>query len=292
MSELVVSASLLASFIAGIAALFAPCCISVLLPAYLGSVFRQRRTVLLMTFVFFLGLLLVFLPLGLGMAGLGTALSGFHDLIFTIGGLLLLGLGLFILLGRHFSLPMPFQSRGPIRGGSGHVKGAASVFSLGVFSGLATLCCAPVLAGVLALAVLPGSLFWGGVYALFYVLGMVAPLFFLAALLDRTNATGKLHFFKRRFSYGPRGAVTLTVADLLSGATFLAMGALILSLAITGNLAMAPSASHTNINIAAAQLTSALAGLPIPALLLPAIAFIAIAALLFVFIRAHRSGEA
>src|SRR3989338_8524264 len=112
MSELVVSASLLASFIAGVAALFAPCCISVLLPAYLGSVFRQRRTVLLMTFVFFLGLLLVFLPLGLGMAGLGTALAGFHDLIFTIGGLLLLGLGLFILLGRHFSLPMPFQSGG------------------------------------------------------------------------------------------------------------------------------------------------------------------------------------
>ncbi len=292
MVELVLSASLLASFIAGMAALFAPCCISVLLPAYLGSVFRQRRTVLLMTFVFFLGLLLVFLPLGLGIAGLGSALAGFHDLIFAAGGLLLLGLGLFILAGKHFSLPMPFSPR-PSGGESrGRVKGTASVFSLGVFSGLATLCCAPVLAGVLALAVLPGSVFWGGVYALFYVLGMVAPLFFLAALLDRSRAQERLRFFKRRFSYGPRGAITLTVADLLSGGTFLAMGVLILSLAATGNLVMAPSASHTEVNILAAQVTSATSGLALPPFLLAGLALAAIALLLFVFLRAHQAQDA
>src|SRR3989344_2347675 len=74
-------ASLITAFIAGIAALFAPCCITVLLPSYLGSIFREKRKVFLMTFVFFLGLLAVFLPLGMGAAGLGKLFSRYHDQI-------------------------------------------------------------------------------------------------------------------------------------------------------------------------------------------------------------------
>src|SRR3989338_5111820 len=98
-------ASLIAAFIAGLAALFAPCCITVLLPTYLASIFRQKRTVVAMTLVFFLGLLAVFLPLGLGFASLGTLFSKNHDLIFIVGGLFLLFLGASILFGFHFSIP-------------------------------------------------------------------------------------------------------------------------------------------------------------------------------------------
>ena len=158
MDGLLIISSLVTAFLAGIAALFAPCCITVLLPAYLGSIFRQKRTVILMTFVFFLGLLAVFLPLGLGIAGFGQMIKENHDIIFIIGGVFLACLGISILLGRHFSLP--FTPRPNMQ-----VQGAASVFALGVFSGFATLCCAPVLAGVLALSILPGSIFWGGIRA-------------------------------------------------------------------------------------------------------------------------------
>src|SRR3989338_4564052 len=105
MIELLITASIATAFVAGIAALFAPCCITVLLPAYLGSIFRQKRTVFLMTFVFFLGLLSVFLPLGLGVAAFSRILSRYHDLIFTIGGFFLAALGSSILLGVRFSLP-------------------------------------------------------------------------------------------------------------------------------------------------------------------------------------------
>ena len=38
--ETLIIASLVTAFIAGTAALFAPCCITVLLPAYLGSIFK------------------------------------------------------------------------------------------------------------------------------------------------------------------------------------------------------------------------------------------------------------
>ena len=76
--ELFLSASLMAAFIAGVAALFAPCCITVLLPAYFASIFREKYKVFLMTFIFFLGILAVFLPIGLGAALLGQLFGRFH----------------------------------------------------------------------------------------------------------------------------------------------------------------------------------------------------------------------
>src|SRR3989338_8059441 len=97
--------SLVAAFLAGVAALFAPCCITVLLPSYLGSIFRQRAIVFLMTFVFFLGLLTVFLPIGLSFGLVGRLISSLHDPLFLFGGLFMILLGLSVLLGFHFSLP-------------------------------------------------------------------------------------------------------------------------------------------------------------------------------------------
>ncbi len=249
-ADILISSSLLAAFIAGIAALFAPCCITVLLPAYLGSIFRQKRTVFLMTFIFFLGLLAVFLPLGLGIAGLGQLFSQYHDLIFVTGGIFLLLLSVSILLGKHFSLP--FSTHSNLK-----VGGAGSVFALGIFSGFATLCCAPVLAGVLALSILPGSVFWGGMYSVAYVLGMVVPLFFLAYFLDRKDIANKMSLFKRKVSYKFAGKdINITMAEALSGITFFAMGTLILYLASTNQLAMGGSDYQTSINIMMASITA------------------------------------
>ena len=152
------------------AALFAPCCITVLLPSYLASIFRQKTKVFFMTFVFFLGVFLVFLPLGLGFGAIGRLFTQLHDWIYFFGGIFLMGLGASILLGWHFM--MPFHVSPKFKN-----HNIPSIFALGVFSGLATTCCAPVLAGVLALSVLPGSIFWGAMYSFVYVLGMVLPLF-------------------------------------------------------------------------------------------------------------------
>lgn len=99
------STSLLAAFIAGVAALFAPCCITVLLPSYLGSIFKERYKVVLMTFVFFLGVLTVFLPIGLGATAFAQLFGRYHSVIFTGGGLMLIALGTGLLLGKNMSLP-------------------------------------------------------------------------------------------------------------------------------------------------------------------------------------------
>lgn len=242
MTDLLVSTSIVAAFVAGIAALFAPCCITVLLPSYLGSIFRERRKVFLMTFIFFLGILAVFLPLGFGFAAFGQFFSQYHNIVFTVGGLFLLVLGFTMLLGRRFSLP--FHVNPTLKS-----HNAASVFTLGIFSGIATTCCAPVLAGVLALSVLPGSVWLGGAYTLAYVMGMVAPLFVLALLLDKSKATEKMMKARRHITYrlGSR-TVSLSIPDFISGLVFVGMGALTTSLALGNRLAM-QSGLQVSINI-------------------------------------------
>ncbi|MBI4427280.1 MAG: hypothetical protein HY569_02260 [Candidatus Magasanikbacteria bacterium] len=245
--DLLVSTSMVAAFIAGLAALFAPCCITVLLPSYLASVFREKRTVFLMTFIFFLGILLVFLPLGLGAAFFGQLLSKYHNAIFIVGGAFLLFSGLVLLMGKHYSLP--FHVNPALKN-----HHAISVFILGIFSGIATTCCAPVLAGVLALAVLPGSIFLGAAYTLSYVLGMVAPLFFISIFLDKTNIMRKLTGAKKQVKYSMFGRrISATIAEIIAGAMFVVMGLLTVILAFTNKLQMR-SSFQIDINIFSAKL--------------------------------------
>jgi cytochrome c biogenesis protein CcdA len=61
----------------------------------------------------------------------------------------------------------------------------ASFFALGVFSGIASSCCAPVLAGVMTLSALSGSPGGGTMLGLAFVLGMTFPLFVMALLWDK-----------------------------------------------------------------------------------------------------------
>ena len=253
--ELLLSASIIAAFVAGIAALFAPCCITVLLPSYFASIFREKRKVFLMTFIFFLGILAVFLPIGLGAAALGKFFSQYHNAVFGIGGIFLIALGLIILLGKHFS--MPFQAPELQK------HNAASVFTLGIFSGIATTCCAPVLAGVLALAALPGSIFWGVIYTLSYVFGMVAPLFLISLFLDKVNFEQKFtQIFHRPIRYRLGGKeISIAVSEAIAGITFLAMGALILYLAFTNRLFMQAGGYQTNINIYLTKVLQSISGI-------------------------------
>ena len=58
--------SVLAAVVAGAVALLAPCCISVMLPAYFASSFHNRRVLVAMTFLFAGGVASVVLPIALG----------------------------------------------------------------------------------------------------------------------------------------------------------------------------------------------------------------------------------
>lgn len=255
--DIFILASLITAFVAGMAALFAPCCITVLLPSYLGSVFREKYKVLLMTGVFFLGILTVFLPIGLGFSALAQFFKDYHNTIFIFGGLFLAALGFMLLTKNGFSLP--FSVHPQLK-----KHNAISVYTLGIFSGIATTCCAPVLAGVLALAVLPGSIFWGGLYTLMYVLGMVAPLFFIAVFMDKSTITKRLMGARKPVTYRLLGKeISITVAELVSGLTFLIMGLVTVYYAFMGNTAV-HSDYQITINIYFSKLQEAVTKLIAP----------------------------
>ncbi len=228
--ETLVGTSLIAAFVAGVAALFAPCCITVLLPSYLGNIFREKYKIFFMTFIFFLGILTVFLPIGLGASFLAQAFSKYHNVIFTVGGIFLIILGITMLLGKKFS--MPFSPRGGRIG-----QNASSIYVLGIFSAIATTCCAPVLAGVLMLSATSGTVVWGALYTLAYVVGMTLPLFIIAMFLDKVDLTERFNSANKTIAMKIGGySWNIIVSELISGLIFLLMGGYITYLAFSNRL--------------------------------------------------------
>ena len=250
--EALVGTSLIAAFVAGVAALFAPCCITVLLPSYLGNIFREKYKIFFMTFVFFLGVATVFLPIGLGASFLAQAFSKYHNIIFTVGGIFLILLGVLMLFGKKFATPTSVRD--------GMKRHVSSIYLLGIFSAIATTCCAPVLAGVLTLSVASGTILWGMLYTLAYVLGMTLPLFIIAAFLDKVNLAER--FTNAKKTIGMRignFSWRITVSELISGLIFLLMGGYITYLAFSNTLFM-QSEYQLDMNIWNAKFLQAISG--------------------------------
>ena len=219
MSGLYFGGSLLAATVAGALALFAPCCISVMLPAYFASSFHNRRRLVAMTFVFAAGIATVILPITLGAAFLIGQINSNHALVYALGGTVMLGLAGYTLQGGTFNLPSPGR---PAASASGPV----AVYSLGLFSGVASSCCAPVLAGIVALSGLSGSLTLALPLGIAYVFGMVMPLFLIALLWDARDWRSSRLFHRRSLTWnvGIFGR-TITDTQLLSGLLLAVMGA-------------------------------------------------------------------
>lgn len=228
MGELLVGTTLLASFLGGVVALLAPCCVSVMLPAYLSTGFRHRGGVVPATLVFGAGVATLILPIGLGATALSRLLFGGHVWVFSIGGALMIAGGIAVLAGWSPNLPMP----GARAARTGSYR---SAYLLGVFSGAASACCAPVLAGVAVLSGAAASFPVALMVGVAYVAGMVTPLAVIALIWDarRERATRALTDKTVVLRWGQhRRAVPLGTA--ISGALMIAMGVLAIVLAVTG----------------------------------------------------------
>src|SRR5205807_3301676 len=127
-SSIFFGGSVLAAIIAGATALFAPCCISVMLPAYFASSFQNRRLLVAMTFLFAAGIATVILPIAMGASVLRQFLTTQHTAIYVTGGVLMLVLAGYVLLGGQIHLPIPGRR-------AGGTSGMVSVYSLGMLAG-------------------------------------------------------------------------------------------------------------------------------------------------------------
>lgn len=173
--------SLVASFLAGSLALFAPCCITFLFPSYLGTIFRDRSKVIYYTLIFALGLAVVLVPVALGFRFAISFLDTYHKGIYYVGAVVMIVMGImtvkpFFKMPKFFEMPK-FNKE----------INTGSIFALGVMSGLTSSCCAPVLLAAVTLISLSPSTLQALIVALAYVVGIVAPLFIMSVVYQKVT---------------------------------------------------------------------------------------------------------
>lgn len=250
--------SLIAAFIAGMVALFAPCCITFLLPSYFANVFKEKKHVVLMTFIYSLGIFTIMLPVVLGARLLTEIFFDLHDQTYIIGGVFLIFVAFSTLIG--FKLPMPnfnFTKK---------ADDPVSTYLLGIISGITSACCAPVLIGVLALSTLTPSTIQSIAVGFFYVLGMVTPLYLASLFIDKRNLLEKPIFRKPIREINFLGHTNMvTVSNLVSFIMFAGLGIVIIFLTLTGDLSMEQSEEDITVFIqdVALKVTNLIGNAPI-----------------------------
>ncbi len=232
MGEALLSGSALAAFLAGMVAFFAPCCAFVMLPTYLASIAGANRwRTAGLTAVFVGGVATIVWPLTVGAAGLSQVISANHEALFIFGGVMMLLVGVATFGG--------WMWRHAPSVGAGDPSGVVGIYMMGVFAGAATSCCAPVLAGAVVIAGVSGSWWAGALLGFFYLLGLVSPLLLSAFGLGRLRGRVSDPPLTLRFA-GTR--IETTLMRVVGGATFMLLGGLLITLAMTGYSRTAPDA--------------------------------------------------
>lgn len=218
--------SLTASFLAGVLALFAPCCITFLLPSYLGTIFKQTKKVVFYTLIYALGLSIILIPVALGFRFFIFLFDSFHKEIYYFGGLFLILMGIMTFKPIfNFQLSIFNSFKKPDLKTKVDVF---SVFSLGVLSGLSSSCCAPVLFAAVTLTSLSPSLIQAVFVSLAYVLGIVFPLFIISLFYEKM--TDKISGKNRQKIYH--------IFKILGAAIFIISGVLIIIFNFLGKIQM------------------------------------------------------
>lgn len=228
-NNLFLGVSLTAAFLGGMVALFAPCCITFLFPAYLGTIFHERKRVVFLTAVFALGLASILVPVAIGMRAIVFLFDEFHTPIYLLGSLLMIFLGVMTLFEVKLALPFPLPHYTMPQKTT-----TLSTYILGVFSGITSSCCAPVLFAALTLSSLSPTFFISLLVSMIYVLGIVFPLFFLSLIYDKLT---------NQWLFGLKTRLE-TPLKRLAAVTFILSGIAIGILALTGQIQMEENKSY------------------------------------------------
>lgn len=207
------------AFAGGVLSLLSPCS-ALLLPAFFAYAFPSRGQLLLRTAVFYVGLLTLFVPLGLGLGALGSLFLEHRTEISIVAGLLLIAIGAFQLAVGGFEVPGVARLTGHRFAASG--ESLAATYALGLVYGIGGFCSGPLLGGVLTIAGASGGAIEGAVLLAIFAAGMAAPLFVLALAWDRLGAADHGRLRGRELQLGPiRRHSSVVISSLL----FIGLGA-------------------------------------------------------------------
>lgn len=213
---------LLAAFLGGALALLSPCG-ALLLPGFFASTVTTRAALLPHAAVFYLGLLLTLVPLGVGVGALGSLVAGHRGLLIGGTSLVLVVLGALHALGIGLDPARFLPGAERLRQRSAQGSGYPRSLLLGAVGGIAGFCAGPILGAVLTLALGQGGALRAGFLLAVYGAGMVAPMMLLAALWHRLGGRGRSLLRGRGFTVLGRRLHTTTV---LTGVLIIALGIL------------------------------------------------------------------
>ena len=130
-------------------------------------------------------------------------------------------LGLMTLFDTKLMLPLPHFTM-PTK------TNVASTYLLGLFSGITSSCCAPVLFAAITLSSLSPTILTSLVVSFVYVLGIVFPLFFLSLFYEKMS-NKYLYNMKNKFE---------KPLKLVAALTFMLSSVIIAYMALTGKIQM------------------------------------------------------
>lgn len=212
----------LMAFLEGVLSFFSPCVLP-LLPVYFsflsggnvernekGELVYKRKTVLINTLFFVLGISLTFFILSLGVKGIGKIFSSNEKLFSIIGGAVIIIFGLWELIFYGTKYGAKREKR--IQINTNRATGPLLSFLLGFsFSFSWTPCIGPILSSVLIMA---SSSLKGELYLVLYALGFTIPFILLGFF-----TSSLLHFFQKYKSvvkYSVRiGAVIIILLGII-----------------------------------------------------------------------------
>ncbi len=217
----------LAAFLGGVLTLISPCG-AMLLPSFFAYAFGRPRALLGRTAIFYAGLAVTLVPLGMGASYANALFFGHRELLILVAGWGVIGLGVAQLFGGGFALRSAQRAQGRFAGRTG----SGAVFGLGAVYGLAGFCSGPILGAVLTVAAGDGRPLHGGALLAVYAFGMAGPLFLLALGWDRYDLGGRSWLRGRQFHLG---RVRLHSTSVVSGLLFVGVGVLFLASDGTGS---------------------------------------------------------
>lgn len=181
---------LVSAFLGGVLALLSPCA-ALLLPAFFASTVGAGPRLLLHGAVFYLGLLVILIPLGVGAGAVGTLFVAHRQAIVLGSAILLIVLGVIQVLGLGFDPARLLPGGAQLQSRAASTSGLVKTLLLGAAGGIAGFCAGPILGAVLTLAAARGDVFSAGGLLAVYGAGMVVPLLLIAALWQRLGARGR-----------------------------------------------------------------------------------------------------
>ena len=204
-----------AAFVGGVLALLSPCA-ALLMPAFFASTIGTGSRLALHGAIFYGGLLVVLVPLGVGAGALGALFVSHRQVVVLVSSVVLVVLGIAQTLGFGFDPARLLPAGADLHARAASRSGIAKTAILGAASGIAGFCAGPILGAVLTLAATRGNAVAAGALLAVYGAGMVVPLLLIAALWQKLGARGRRVLRGRTFTFlGRQWHTTSVITGLL-----------------------------------------------------------------------------